>query len=120
MKELFEYRVKLIERLGEAAREFRLACEAIHDPFIKIEGEWTVHQIASHTQDVDKLVYGARIRQTLDEDNPEFKSFDADAWMAAHYNKEESLTGILDEFLANVEGVRIEEMITLITKKKYD
>ena len=103
MKELLEYRVKLIERLSEAAHEFQTACVAIKDPFEKVEGEWTLHQIASHTRDVSQLVYGARIHQTLHQDSPEFKSFDADAWMAEHYNKEESLAGILDEFLANIE-----------------
>ncbi len=105
MKELLEYRVKLIARLGEAAREFRAACEAINDPFTKVEGEWTLHQIASHTRDVEKLVYGARIRQTLNENHPEFKSFDADDWMATHYNKEETLAGILGEFSSNVEDL---------------
>jgi hypothetical protein len=105
MKELLEYRVKMIERLGEVAQQFRAACEAVNDPFAKVEGEWTLHQIASHTRDVEKLVYGARIRQTLNEDNPEFKNFDADEWMAAHYNQEESITGILDEFIKNVESL---------------
>jgi hypothetical protein len=76
---------------------------AVNDPFSIVEGEWTLHQIAWHTRDVDKLIYDARIRQTLNEDNPEFKNFDADAWMAAHYNKEEPLAKILDEFLTNVE-----------------
>ncbi len=98
MKELLEYRVKMIDRLEEAAQEFRLACEAVDDPFKKVEGEWTLHQIASHTRDVEKLVYGARVFQTLREDKPEFKNFDVDEWMAAHYNKDESLSGILDEF----------------------
>ena len=105
MKELLEYRVKMIARLGEAAREFRSAYEAINDPFKKVEGEWTLHQIASHTRDVEKLVYGARIRQTLNENDPEFKSFDADDWMATHYDKEESLAGILDEFSTNVKDL---------------
>ena len=105
MKELLEYRVKLIARLSEAAQEFRAVCEAINDPFSKVEGEWTLHQIASHTRDVEKLVYGARIRQTLNENNPEFKSFDADDWMATHYNGKESLAGILDEFLSNMEDL---------------
>jgi len=103
MKELLEYRVKLIERLSEAAHEFQNACMAAKDPFEKVDGEWTLHQIASHTRDVDKLIYGARIRQTLNEDNPEFKSFDADGWMATHYNKEESITKVLDDFLTNIE-----------------
>ena len=103
MKELLEYRVKLIERLSEAAHEFQIACLAIGDPFKKVEGEWTAHQIASHTRDVDKSVYGARIRQTIHQDNPEFKSFDADAWMTEHYNQEEPLAKILEEFLSNIE-----------------
>ncbi len=102
MKELLEYRVKLIARLSESAQEFRTACEALKDPYTKVEGEWTLHQIASHTRDVEKLIYGARVRQTLNEDKPQFKSFDAEHWMLTHYNKEESLTKILDELSSNV------------------
>jgi len=105
MKELLEYRVKMIARLGEAAREFCAACEAVGDPFVKVEGEWTLHQIASHTRDVEKLVYGARINKTLNEINPEFKDFDADAWMATHYSQEESLSEILGEFMKNIDDL---------------
>jgi hypothetical protein len=98
MKELIEYRDKLINRLEEAAHEFLKATESFDDPFKKVDGEWTVHQIASHTRDVGKLVYGLRILQTLEEENPEFKSFDADEWMKAHYNKNETMPDILDGF----------------------
>ncbi len=105
MKELMEYREKLIARIGEAAREFCAACESFSDPFTNVEGEWTAHQIASHTRDVDKMVYGERIRRTLNETNPEFKSFDADAWMAANYNKDEPLSKIVNDFLKNMEGL---------------
>lgn len=103
MKELFEYREKMIARLGQAAQEFCDACKAVGDPFTKVEGEWTLHQIASHTRDVEKLVYGERIHQTLNVDNPVFKSFDADTWMETHYNKDEPLADILSEFASNVE-----------------
>jgi hypothetical protein len=103
MKELLEYRVKMIARLAEATQEFRATCEAVSDPFAKIEGEWTLHQITSHMRDTEKLVYGTRIHRTLNEDNPEFKDFDADEWMTAHYNQQEPLTGILDEFTKNVD-----------------
>jgi hypothetical protein len=105
MKELLEYRVKMIERLSEAAREFQQTCESMPDPFTKIDSEWTVHQIASHLRDVDKLVYGERIRRTQNEDNPEFKSFNADNWMALHYKKEESLKQILNEFTKNIDDL---------------
>ncbi|MHB8778186.1 MAG: DinB family protein [Anaerolineales bacterium] len=105
MKELFEYREKLISRLAEAAQEFCSACRACGDPFTKVESEWTVHQIASHTRDVDKMIYSVRIRQTLNEENPEFKGFDADAWMADHYNKDEPLENILGDFSANIDDL---------------
>ncbi len=105
MKELLEYRAKMIARLAAAAQEFCLTCKAFSDPFKKVDGEWTAHQIASHTRDVDKMIYGARIRQTLNEENPEFKNFDADAWMAEHYNKDEPLENILSDFSANMDDL---------------
>ncbi|MDP2777106.1 MAG: DinB family protein [Anaerolineales bacterium] len=105
MKELLEYRVKMIARLAEAAQEFCSTCKAFSDPLTKVGGEWTVHQIAAHTRDVDKMIYGARIRRTLNEEKPEFKSFDADAWMAEHYNKPELLESILSDFSANMDDL---------------
>ena len=103
MKELLEYRVKLIERLREAAQEFRRAGGAINDPQQKVEGEWTLHQIAVHTRDVGRSVYGERILRTIHETNPEFKNFEAEDWMREHYNIEEPLNKVLDEFTADVE-----------------
>ena len=105
MKELIEYRIKMIARLREAAQEFRSACEARHDPTEIVEGEWNIHQIVSHTRDVHSNIYGARILRTLNEDNPEFKNFDADDWMKTKYNKDEALSKILDEFSTSVEGL---------------
>ncbi len=105
MKELIEYREKLIARIEEAAQEFCAACESFGDPFTKVDGEWTVHQIASHTRDVDKMVYGERIRRTLNETNAVFKSFDADEWMAANYSKDEPLEKIVNAFLENIQDL---------------
>ncbi|MBL8049845.1 MAG: DinB family protein [Anaerolineales bacterium] len=102
MKELLEYREKLIARLSEATKEFCEVCENFANPFEKVDGDWNVHQIASHTRDVEHLIYGARVRQTLNEDNPYFKSFDADVWMTNHYDKDEPLHKILIDFDTNV------------------
>ena len=41
MKELIEYREKLIARIEEAAQEFCAACESFSDPFTKVDGECT-------------------------------------------------------------------------------
>jgi hypothetical protein len=103
MKELNEYREKLINRLTEAAKEFREACLAVKDPYTPIEvGGWNAHQVAAHTRDTDELVYGLRVRRTLAEDNPEFLNFDGEAYMAKHYNPKPSISELLDGFVSNV------------------
>lgn len=106
MNQLQEYREKLLERLESAANHFRAACLAAADPYAPVEpGGWSVHQLAAHTRDVDKLVYGARIRRTLAEDNPEFANFDGDAYMAANYDRTEALQNLLDGFAGSVQSL---------------
>ena len=106
MKELTEYRQKLLARISEAAAQFRAACESVKDPFSAIEpGGWNTHQIAVHTRDVDKHVYGMRARRSVNEETPEFRNFDADLWMSENYNSEEPLASVLDEFTASVNDL---------------
>jgi len=102
MKELLEYRKQLVARLVTASKEFRDACLTVSDPFAPLEDGWSAHQIAAHTRVVDRLVYGFRARQTAGEDNPEFKSFDSDSYMAKHYDANESLNQVLDDFVKDV------------------
>ena len=102
MKELLEYRKQLVARLVSASEEFRDACLAVHDPLVSLEDGWSTHQIVAHTSVVDKLVYGSRARQTAEEDNPEFKSFDSDSYMAEHYDANEPLNKMLDDFVKDV------------------
>ncbi len=103
MKELLEYRTQLMDRLVEAAKEFRAACLAVKDPYAPLEDGWSVHQIAVHTRDVDKLVYSWRARRTATEDDPEFPHFDGEAYLAEHYDASESIANTLDDFVENVE-----------------
>lgn len=106
MKELKDYRNNLMEQLVNTAREFRTASLAVKDPYMPLEeGGWKIHQVAVHTRDVDKLVYGLRARRTIEEDNPEFQNFDGDAYMAEHYNPSEPLSEMLDGFVENVESL---------------
>ena len=106
MKQLQQYRSNLIDRLEAVNKEFCAACLSVVDPFQAIdEGGWNTHQLAAHTRDVDRVVYGMRIRRTVDEDNPEFENFDADEWIAAHYTADEPLASILDELSASVKEI---------------
>ena len=106
MKELIEYRTRMIERLVAAAHEFRAECLAVQDVFTPLEtGGWSVHQIAVHTRDVDALVYGLRARRTAIEDNPEFQNFDGEVYMAGHYSKSDPLDEILAGLVENVESL---------------
>jgi DinB superfamily len=108
VNELTEYRKQLIDRLEAAAKEFRTAALTVKDPFASIEeGGWNVHQLAVHTRDVDRLVYGLRTRRTLEEDNPEFPNFDGTTHMAEKYDRREPLGDVLDGLLKNV-GEQVE------------
>ncbi len=103
MEELIEHRKQLMDRLAAAAKEFRAACLAVKDPFVPIEAGWNVHQLAVHTRDVDKMIYGVRARRTIQEDNPEFQNFDGDAYMAAHYDTKEPLRTILNDLVSSID-----------------
>jgi hypothetical protein len=106
MKELAEYRMNLMNRLEDAAKEFRNECLNVKDPYAPLNADgWNVHQIAVHTRDVDELVYGLRARRTAVEDNPEFPNFDGEAYMSANYNSIEPLEELLDGFVANVHAL---------------
>jgi hypothetical protein len=106
MKELKEYRKKLIERLAKSARAFREACLAVQDPFAPAEENgWTVHQLAVHTRDVDKLAYGLRARRTAVENDPTFPNFDGEAYLRDSYQESEPLSEVLDELVASVEDL---------------
>ncbi len=104
-KELTDYRDQMLDRWEQAAREFAEACRA-RDPYAAPAADsWNAHQIASHVRDVDRFVYGERIRRTLQENVPLFKDFDADKWMAEHYDPAEPLEKLLSELLKSVENM---------------
>jgi hypothetical protein len=106
MDQLLEYRERLLSRLEAAAREFREAIETAIQPNSPREADgWSAHQIAVHVRDVEKMVYGLRVRYSLKEDNPIFENFDGDAWMAEHYDSSEPLASILNEFVESVQAL---------------
>jgi len=104
--ELIAYRLQLVQRIKSAAQGFSEACRRVKDPFAPVEeGGWNTHQLAAHTRDVQIHVYGARVRRTVEEDQPVFPNFDNDAWNAEHYYTDEPIIKIMDEFLADVRQI---------------
>lgn len=106
MKELLAYRTGLTNKLVQSAHEFRAECISVKDVYTPFEEDgWNVHQVAAHVRDIDKLVYGSRIRRTAIEYNPEFQNFDGDAYMTENYSASEPLNEILDGLVENIEGL---------------
>ena len=106
MKELDDYRKQLIDKLVASAETFRAACLAVQDPFAPLQpDDWNVHQLATHTRDVNQLVYGLRARRTIEEDNPEFSNFDGNEYMREHYAAHEPLSEILDGFVTSTQAL---------------
>ena len=96
----------LIDRLGQVDNEFRSACLAARDAYAPVEkGGWNVHQLAVHVRDSEAQVYGLRARRTLLEDDPFFPNFDGEAYLAAHYDPQESLQVVLDGFVEKIESL---------------
>ena len=98
-----EYRGELVAAIQASAEAFVEACKSVADPFQPFETDgWNTHQIAAHVRDVEAEVYGMRIRRSIDEDNPLFPNFDQETYMAEHYNREEPLAKILDDFTKDI------------------
>ena len=106
MNEADDYRRKLLDRILEATAEFCEACNSAKDPFMAVDEDgWNTHQLAAHTRDVDKLVYGLRARRTVNEDNPEFQSFNPENWANTLYDASEPLASVLGEFSVNMKAL---------------
>ena len=106
MKELEEYRLKLMQKLEDTANAFRDEGLKVNNPYTPLPGDgWNVHQIAVPTRDVDELVYGLRARRTAMEENPEFPNFDGEAHMAANYNASEPLEEVLSSLVESVRAL---------------
>ena len=104
MEQILEYRQRLLARYETAACEFREAvATATSSTHPRKADGWSIHQIAVHTRDVEKMVYGLRFRRTLEEDNPLFENFDGDVWMDEHYQADEPMEIILDELVDSVQ-----------------
>lgn len=105
-KELLEYRARLVEHIRQSAAAFCQACRALPNPGQPLApGEWSAHQVAAHLRDVNRQVYGLRLRRTLTEDQPSFENFDADIWAQTAYQAAEALEDILTSLQTELEDL---------------
>ena len=105
-KSVVEYRTRLLEKLLKSSDAFCAACRSVKDPRKPVDANgWNVHQLAAHVRDVEAQSYGLRVRRTLDEAEPLFPKFHADQWTIAHYDPDEPLEKILDEFSGNIHAI---------------
>ena len=111
---LEEYRGQLIDRYRAQPQDLRSALarftgEDLHRPLER--GGWSAHQVAVHVRDAEARAFAPRVVRIVEEDDPELPSFDGDGWMAAHYDRHESLDAILQE----IERVRGETLARIET-----
>jgi len=109
---LLEYRERLLNRLEAVVSEIADTVAAVpesrwHQPLRA--GARPPHAIIAHLRDVERNAYAPRLRRLLDEDMPEFESFDPEKWEADRYNPDEPLTALLAEYA----GLRETEMSLL-------
>lgn len=94
-------RAQLIDRIESSGQDYlwyldQLSEEEIHVP--PAPNEWSVHQIAAHMRDTERLVFLHRVERMLDEEHPAVENFDQEMWHREHYVTAEPLRKIKSEF----------------------
>lgn len=67
------------------------------------EHQWSAHEVLSHVRDVQREVYGLRVRRILSEEKPSLELFDETRWQAEHYHPQESAEAMLAELRRDLE-----------------
>lgn len=62
-----------------------------------------MHQVAAHLRDVEVQAYVPRVHRMLAETEPLLKDFDAEAFMAGHYDPAEPI----DQIVTDLEQARL-------------
>jgi hypothetical protein len=102
MEELWAYRRRLLERHTAPVGELRRCLNGWPEDRLRTapgRGEWSVHQVAAHLRDVEVQAYVPRVHRMLAETEPLLQDFDAEAFMAGHYDSDEPI----DQIVADLE-----------------
>jgi hypothetical protein len=102
LSKLADLPARLRDALGAVGWDGLLAAPA--------RGEWSAFQTLCHLRDA-AIVYSARFRWIVLDDNPLLPNYDEDNWVAAAPDRIDDLPDILDEFAATRAG-----LIRLLTR----
>jgi uncharacterized damage-inducible protein DinB len=64
------------------------------------EGEWSMKEVMAHLRDLERDLFLPRLRRILEEERPQFESFDPDVWARSRDHREGSFERDLEEFAA--------------------
>ena len=111
MEELRAYRERLLGRHGAQVLELRAAlagfpAQRLTSP--ASDGGWSAHQLAAHVRDVEIQAYIPRVHRLLAEVDPLLADFEAEAFMAEHYDPAEPVSQIVDDIDRARQGLRAE------------
>jgi uncharacterized damage-inducible protein DinB len=101
MEELLAYRRNLLTNLEGIVTELRQAAASIpaeewHAP--RASGQPAPHQVLAHLRALESQAIAVRLRRILDESEPYLPLFDDEGWMDAHYDPNEPVQSILDDY----------------------
>jgi hypothetical protein len=106
MEELWTYRQRLLERYAAQIGELRRRLSNWPQDRLRTapgRGEWSMHQVAAHLRDVEVQAYVPRVHRMLAESEPLLRDFDAEAFMAGHYDPSEPI----EQVVADLEQARL-------------
>jgi hypothetical protein len=109
VEELWAYRQRLLERHEAQVTDLRRRLSAWAEDRLRIAprpGEWSAHQMVFHLRDTEIQAYVARVHRMLAESEPWLPDFDAEAFMAEHYEPTEPIQQIVADIEQARRGLR--------------
>lgn len=100
MEELWAYREQLLGRHVQQVPALRQALAGIPVGELRrpgSDGGWSAHQMVAHMRDVEVQAYVPRVHRLLAESQAVLADFDAEGFMAAHYDRAEPLNQMVDD-----------------------
>ena len=96
-------RSQLIDRLESSGQDYVWYLDRLSEEEIRVPpapNDWTVHEIAVHMRDTERLVFLLRAERILKDEHPAVENFDQEEWHRQHYQTAEPLRKVKSEFRA--------------------